>query len=338
MKNTGMRLGAAGAALGLALLASGCAGGGGAEAEGGNEPVDLMVDWTWGAKHIGYIVADEQGYFEEEGVDVTLHEGKGSASVGQLVATGEMDFGVMTPGVAISGISKGLDVTTVATQFTQSASSACYNADTLGEVDSIDDLAGHKFGNDTSSAGNVEWEAAIAISGADRTAFEEVDMAGDALVQSLVSGTVDAIFCFPFDQGVLAELEGTEVGHLPLADIGLDVPGTGVVVNNGYLEDHPEATEAVVRAVHRGWEYTRENPEEALDIFLEAQPRANAEYAELSLPMLTEFLGEPGEYGKMDPAGWDRLIEIYDGLDMLSGPVTTEDAIDTTFIDQVLSE
>src|SRR5665648_651604 len=56
--------------------------------------VSLMLDWTPNTNHTGLFVAQEKGYFSQEGLTVQFIQPSSSGNVEQLVAAGKSDFGV----------------------------------------------------------------------------------------------------------------------------------------------------------------------------------------------------------------------------------------------------
>ena len=54
----------------------------------------IMLDWAPNTNHTGLYVALEQGYFQDEGLEVSIVSPSGQGTVEQLVATGNVDFGI----------------------------------------------------------------------------------------------------------------------------------------------------------------------------------------------------------------------------------------------------
>ena len=57
-------------------------------------PVKLALDWYPNANHLGLFIAQQKGYFEEEGLDVTMYTPSDPSTVLQTVASGSDDFGM----------------------------------------------------------------------------------------------------------------------------------------------------------------------------------------------------------------------------------------------------
>ena len=57
-------------------------------------PVKLALDWYPNANHLGLFIAQQKGYFEEEGLEVTMYTPSDPSTVLQTVASGSDDFGM----------------------------------------------------------------------------------------------------------------------------------------------------------------------------------------------------------------------------------------------------
>src|ERR1700728_3060304 len=64
-----------------------------ARAAGPLKPVTMMLDWIYQGPNVGFIMAQEQGFYRDAGLDVTVNSGKGSGSTAQLVASKATQIG-----------------------------------------------------------------------------------------------------------------------------------------------------------------------------------------------------------------------------------------------------
>lgn len=341
MKIEFSRVRAAAALLSLLLLATGCAGGsaGGQNsgANGATADVNFIVDYLWGTKHAGFVVADKLGYYKEEGLNVTLNEGQGSSVASQLVANGDMDFGHIQSDVGVTGVAKGLGITTVMTIHPQSPQAIIYNKAKISNLSSLEDLNGHTLGSQEGSAGSIAWDAVVAITGADVSNVKIVNT-GEQLLPSIREGQVDAILGFDYDQVSALQAMGMDVGYLMMSDLGRDVPGAGVVVNNKFAETNPKAVEGFVKATNRGWKYASENPDEALKIFMEAHPRADEEWEKHRLPMVLASIGPAEKIGAIERPRFENLIKQYHDLKLIKTQPAVDEVVNDSYIKRVLGE
>src|SRR5690349_8196116 len=75
------------AGLGLALAMSSAA------AAQTRTPIRFTLDWKYQGIHSWYFVAQEKGYFRDEGLDVTIDQGEGSAATVTRIMSGAYDAG-----------------------------------------------------------------------------------------------------------------------------------------------------------------------------------------------------------------------------------------------------
>src|SRR5262245_1423959 len=58
------------------------------------QPITMILDWIErNPQHLPFIIAKGRGWYDEQGLDVTLQGGRGSVQVAQLMTAGQGDFG-----------------------------------------------------------------------------------------------------------------------------------------------------------------------------------------------------------------------------------------------------
>ncbi|WP_420111817.1 ABC transporter substrate-binding protein [Pseudactinotalea sp.] len=295
----------------------------------GLTPITFRLDWIYGAQHAGYVVADELGYYDDAGFDVTIQEGEGSAVTAQIVASGQADIGVISAGEVLSAVSNGLSLRAVATVVQQSPTAVLYDADRI-QLDSLDDLYGLRLGVVTESSQYKEWTAVASLNDLDTSAITEV-AGGQAVLQAFINGDLDAALGWTFLDATVAQAQGINVEHLLLSDFGLTIPNSALVANVGVLEGNPGAVTRFIEATERGWDYVREHPEDALDIFFDAAPEAEVESNTVRLPIFLEHLGD--DFGAFRHEEWQALHDLYAAEGLLNEEIELEgQAYDSTLL------
>lgn len=79
------------------------------------EKLTLTMNWRADSAHLGFAMAQKNGYYAAEGLEVTLQEGRGSGVAAQLVATGQSDLGLADAGAILNAASKGAPIKIVST-------------------------------------------------------------------------------------------------------------------------------------------------------------------------------------------------------------------------------
>src|SRR5690242_18835921 len=76
------------------------------------DKITFRMNWYYGGFHAPFHLGLQRGYFKEEGIDLVLAEGRGSANTVQTVAAGSDDFGVADSSSVMLLAAKGADVKT----------------------------------------------------------------------------------------------------------------------------------------------------------------------------------------------------------------------------------
>src|SRR5581483_8314635 len=82
-------------------------------AAGALKPVNFTLDWIYEGPNLGFLVAHDQGFYREAGLDVSITPGKGSGNTAQLIANNAAQIGFADGYAASNGISKGMNIKTV---------------------------------------------------------------------------------------------------------------------------------------------------------------------------------------------------------------------------------
>src|SRR6266404_195800 len=77
------------------------------------DAVSLRLNWYMGGLHVPFYYGKERGFYKEEGIDLTINEGRGSANTVQVVGAGSDTFGLADSSSVILASTKGADVKSV---------------------------------------------------------------------------------------------------------------------------------------------------------------------------------------------------------------------------------
>src|SRR3954452_10139169 len=75
----------------------------------------LRLNWYFGGLHVPFYYGKEKGFYKEEGIDLTINEGRGSANTVQVVAAGSDTFGLADSSSLIATAAKGAEIKSVMT-------------------------------------------------------------------------------------------------------------------------------------------------------------------------------------------------------------------------------
>ena len=280
-------------------------------ADNETEKITFVLDWTPNTNHTGLYVAENLGYFEDQGLEVEIVQPpEGGADA--LVASGRAQFGVsfqdsMAPGVAGDN---ALPTTAVAALIQHNTSGIISRK---GEgMDTPKGMEGKKY---ATWDGPIEVAMIQNVVEQDGGDFSKVEMIPSTVtdeVSALESGSVDAIWIFYAWAGVKFELTGAETDYFAFKDINpvFDYYTPVVIANNEFLEEEPETAKKFLTALRDGYEYAIENPEEAADILCEAAPELDPELVLASQEYLKDqYKAEVSQWGYIDPERWNAFYE-----------------------------
>ncbi|MDN5894120.1 MAG: ABC transporter substrate-binding protein [Nocardioides sp.] len=254
------------AALAMVLFTSACAGGGSDEST-----IRFALDWTPNTNHTGLYVAIENGYFEDAGLEVEILPYNDTLP-DQLIDAGNAEFGISFHDSTTMAQTTGADVISVMAPLQHWATA-------VGVRDDDDSITGPADLDGLTYAGfGAPYEEPVlreVIRNDGGTGKFTTVTLGTSAYEALYGG--DADFTIPFFawEGIEAERRGTPMKYFQYTDFGFpDAYAVVVDANRSWLDDNPEAARAFVQALQRGYEFAIENPREAAQILIDANPGA----------------------------------------------------------------
>ena len=357
MKNT-LRRGLAAAAVVLAsssLLAA-CGDdddGGSTGASGCNvgSDVKLQLQWLPQAQFAGYYAAVDQGFFEEEGLEVEIIPSGGDIVPQDALASGDVDYAIAWVPKVLGSIEQGAELTNIAQIFQRSGTLQVSWADS--GIESVADFEGKKIGS--WGFGN-EWEifAAMADEGLDASTVQIITQ--DFNMNAFLQGDIDAAQAMTYNEyAQLLETENPDTGKLYTPeDFNVisyeDTEGAmlqdAIWAQTECLDDEEfqERTVKFLKAVVKGWAYARDNAEEAAQITVDAGSSWGPSH-ELWMTNETNKLIWPAEngIGVIDEGAWKRTVDgalaaVNEQGQQLITQEPPATAYDNTWIEQAIEE
>jgi NitT/TauT family transport system substrate-binding protein len=322
------RLAALVAAMLLALAACGgddeggdAGGGGGVESEEAGElqPVTVQLKWVTQAQFAGYYAALEQGYYEDEGLDVTIRPGGPDIVPEQVVLGGQAEFGLNWLDNTLATRDQGGQIINIAQVFARSGMTEITWADS--GLEEIADLQGKKVG--VWLGGNEhKLFAALTKNGLDPESDVEI-VAQPFDMNLFLNREVDAAAAMTYNElAQVLEQENPETGELYtledlnvflMTDLGTGALEDGVFVRTDWIEDEANQDIATrfLKASFKGWVYCRDNFEECLQIVLDNGPTLPEGHQRWQLNEINKLIW-PNELGIgiMDPESWEITKQI----------------------------
>ncbi|WP_234255390.1 ABC transporter substrate-binding protein [Billgrantia aerodenitrificans] len=249
-------------ALSLSLL-------GAAVAQADETRIRFQLDWRFEGPSAPFLMAVERGYFAEEGLNVQIDSGSGSAGAINRVASGayEMGFGDLNALVEFLAENPGAPgIQGVYVVYDGTPASVLARKDR--GIESPADLAGKSLAAPAFDTGYRAWGIFAAANELEAGAVEWQNVDPALRETLLVRGDVDAITGFYFTS--LLNLEGRGMDEeqltiMPFPDYGVPLYGNAIIASEAFSEANPEAVEGFLRAFNRALAETLADPEGAIE-------------------------------------------------------------------------
>jgi NitT/TauT family transport system substrate-binding protein len=291
------------------------------------QKVSLRLDWVISAYHTPYFVGVKNGYYNEQGLDVTVEPGNGSANVAQALGNGNGDFATVDGGTMMQLVAKGLPVKAVMGWFQRNPIGIIYNV--KSGISKPHDVEGKTLVVTNGDAPSALLPAFAEATGIDLKKVNIVSTDPASKNAAVISGRGDAVVTFSFLAVPVIEAAGVKVRTLDYADHGVTVPGLSVIARPEYIDRNPETVKKFALATRKAIEWTREHPDRAIEILAEMNPRQKI-LMETALPVLKgsfallhtkKTAGRPiGVMAREDWAQAEEILVKYVGMQKLDSP------------------
>jgi NitT/TauT family transport system substrate-binding protein len=291
------------------------------------DEVVLQLKWVTQGQFAGYYVAEEKGFYEEEGLDVEIKPGGPDIAPAQVIAGGGADVIVDWMPSALASREKGLPLVNIAQPFKRSGMMLTCLKET--GVQTPEDLRGRTlgvwfFGNEYPF---LSWMSHLGIP-TDGSAEGVTVLKQGFNVDPLLQKQADCISTMTYNeygQVLDAGIAPEDLVTFKYEDQGVATLEDGLYVMEEDLENPAFVDKMVrfVRASMKGWRYAEEKPDEAAEIVLDndatgAQTEHHQKRMVREIAKLTE-----GSSGELDPADYERTVQTL--LEGGSDPVITKE-------------
>jgi NitT/TauT family transport system substrate-binding protein len=256
-----------------ALMLAACAVVSGPAFGQGKEKVVLLLNWYTYSEHAPFYFGKERGYFDQEGLDLDIQEGRGSGITVQAVAAGTATFGYADIPTMIKAASKGAPVTAVGVALQTSPMSVMGFAEK--NIRKPEDIKGKTVAITPGDSMSQIWPLFLKKTNLKDTDFKQV--AGDAQTKlnAVINGQADLLLGYVMDQAIkLQDATHKQVYPIRFAEYGINMVSSGIIVQKDFLKNKPDVVKRFMRAATRSLEEAAKNPDAAIDAMLKAQPKS----------------------------------------------------------------
>ncbi|WP_121640124.1 ABC transporter substrate-binding protein [Virgibacillus sp. Bac330] len=300
-------------------------------ADKARKEVSVVLDWTPNTNHTGLYVAKEKGYFEEQGLDVDIKM-PGEAGADQLVASGKADFGVSYQEGITEARVQDIPIVSIAAVIQHNTSG--FASPKEKDITEPKDFEGKTYGG---WGAPLEKAVISSLMKQDDADVEKVDIVnmGDTDFFTAVERDIDFAWIFYGWTGIEAELRNEEINMVYLTDYTekLDYYTPVLATNETMIEEDPDTIKQFLAAVTKGYELAIENPDEAAEILIQAEPDLDADLVKASQKWLADkYQDDAARWGEQKLEVWENYSTwMYDN-DLLDKPLDSEKAFTNEFL------
>ncbi len=300
------------------------------------ERVTLQLKWLHQAQFVGFYMAQENGYYEQEGLEVLFLEGGPEIDISKEVITGRADFAVTSPEELLINRSRSDPLTAIAAVYRHSA--VLFLSKAGSEIVRPQDFAG-KTVSASAPVGASDFE----IQFLSLMKQLQIDVSGiqvvpyDASYAGFIRGDVDITPAY-FTGGLIKlRQQGLDLNLIWPSDYGIHFYSDILATSESMVADNPELTTRFLRASLRGWQDAISHYEQAASVTLKYAGSTDLEVQtammEAMLPLVNT--GEDS-IGWMKANVWRDMYHILEEQDLLARQYDVEKAYSLNFLEQVM--
>ncbi|HSJ72930.1 MAG TPA: ABC transporter substrate-binding protein [Miltoncostaeaceae bacterium] len=315
----------------LALLAAGCGDDDSSTPEGA-ERVDLVLDWFPNADHAGVYGAIDEGYFAEEGLDVTAVVPSDPTAALKQVGAGRAPFAISYEPDVLLARAAGVPVVAVGALVTHPLNSVIARTDR--GIARPRDLEGKTVGVAGVPSDRPLLDAVVRADGGDpgRVGTRTV---GFTLGPALAAGRVDAVIGAYWNiELVELERQGVPARAFRLEENGVpDYDELVIVTSEEIVRDRPELVEAFLRGLRAGQDWAATDQTGAVDDLVAANGDLDPEVVKEQLELTADLISPPDEPTlTVRPAEWAAFARWMHDNGLLEEPVDAGRAVTDRFV------
>jgi len=286
------------------------------------DKVTLMLNWYVYGEHAPFYYGKEKGIYAAEGIDLEIQEGRGSATVTQVVAAKTVPFGYVDVPTMMRAAVKGAPVTAVGVALQTNPMSVMGFAEK--NIRKPEDIKGKTVATTPGDSLSQIWPLFLKKAGLKEADFKVVS--GDAVTKlnAVINGQADLLLGYVMDQSMkIKDATGKDVYAIKFADYGINLVSSGIIAHRDVIKDNPDLVKRFMAASTRAIEAAIKDPSGAARAILVSNPKGGkidtlTQGFELTVPLYRDPAGQANRpFGVADANMTDtvNVMVEYGGLD-----------------------
>jgi NitT/TauT family transport system substrate-binding protein len=293
------------------------------------EGVKLTLNWVAEPEFGGFYAAREQGHFKRHGMEVTIQGGGSGVPVLQMVASGQVDFGISSADEVLTARARGVDVIPLFAVYQTSPQGLMAHASS-----GVKDIQG------VLSSGTVALEPGLPYAAflKKKYGFDKVKIVPyDGGVARFVADKTFSQQCFITSEPIAARRQGADPAVFLVADEGFNPYTTVLITRRALWKEQPARVKEFVAAVREGWRAYLDDPSSSnavmgrINTTMDAETFAEA--ARTQKPLIETTQTRDKGLGTMSRERWDTLARQLVDLGLIDKVPFLDDFLVPEFVD-----
>jgi NitT/TauT family transport system substrate-binding protein len=288
---------------------------------GGKTRVTLFLSYIPSVQFAPVYVADNRGYFADEGIDIRFESGNETDGV-ERIATNDLQFALVSGDQVLLARANQRPLVYIF---------EWYHNYPVGVASPVDlnitkpaDLAGRVIGIPVlQGASYIGLRALLNAGGLTEADLRELRPIGYTAPQNICEHKVDAAVVYIVNEPLAIEQQCTKVNVIRVSDYATLV-SNGMITNEKTIRDHPNLVRGMTRALQRGLADTLADPDTAFQISVKdyVTDLPQDQYDTQHQVLLNSLeLWRSDHLGQTSPAAWQATQEILLGTKLLAKPL-----------------
>ena len=328
LRTTSVRIAGALALLATLPALTSCRSNPPATESNGLVPVRLQADWYPQPEQGGFYTAVVKGYYQAEGLDVTILPLGPYTSGPQVVSSGGAEFGLGSSDQILEAVSNGLPLMAISATMQHDPQAIMVHKDS--PVHDFSDLEGRSV----SAQPGATWFKFIV------NKYHLKDVRETPATHSIANFLADPNYIqqiFITSEPYFVKNAGVDFRTILISGAGYD-PYRVLFIRKDYMEQHPDVAAKFVRATIKGWQEYLRDPAPANALILKLNPAQNPAQMQYTLQalkdeaLITGSDASGADIGKMTPARWAATNEQLTELGIIRKPIDPATAYTLKFL------
>lgn len=273
--------------------------------------ITLCLDYTPNTNHTGIFVAKEKGYFADENIEVEIIQPE-EGTAAELCAAGKVEFAIDFQDYLAPSFIQGLGITAVAAIVNHNTAGILARK---GELETPKGLEGDRYATYMVPTEIAMTKYLCSQAGGDASKINFIQDYPNNAAEALKNNVFDSLCIYYAWDGINAEMTGDfDFKYYKDFEDAFDYYSPVIIANNDFLNNDAETAKAALRAISKGYEYARANPDESAEILIKSDEtgalKGREEFVKKSQQWISkQYVGDGKTWGYFEPSRWNAFYK-----------------------------